>query len=396
MNIGKIIAVYGSGFFVVIALVLFPASGNILLDKAYHGFTEAEYGTIFLPQIIFATLSSLSAPKIAQKIGMKKVLLLGLVGIITSMVLLIASNWFMEGTQDYLLIMLATGFLGTGFGFSVTALNPFAYNLFPGKETTALTALHTLMGLGASAASLVLTFFVGLKYWWGAPAMVVVIMTILVIFTLSITLELPAASETETEEKGSKGIPFRIWLFALAVFLYGACEATFGNFGSVLLQKEGGLNAANAAIGLSLLWAGVTAGRVLFAVIALKYSTKWLYIITPFILASVFFIIPSIEGKSLLLTFMVLGGLSLSFLFPNSIGAATNEFPKHASLISGLLVASFQIGTGFSSNIIGFLSDDTKADPVSLGSLYQFSTIYALAFGLIVLYLMTTKKLSKA
>lgn len=77
-NAGKFIAVYGSGFLVVFTLILFPAAGNLFLSPDYHGFTEAQYGTIFLPQRIFAILSSLAAPKLADKLGMQKVLSIGL------------------------------------------------------------------------------------------------------------------------------------------------------------------------------------------------------------------------------------------------------------------------------------------------------------------------------
>lgn len=375
------------------ALVLFPAAGNIFLSENFHGLTEGQYGIIFIPQIVFATLSSLSAPKIAKAIGMKKVLLSGLALIATSMLLLLSTQWFLVGELDYYLLLVATAFLGSGFGFSVTTLNPFAYQLFPGKETTALTALHTLMGLGASASPLLLTLFVNFEFWWGAAALVSAVAVGLLLFTATLPLELETSNDSEenASSEGS-GIPIQIWLFALATFLYGACEAAFGNFGSVFLEKEGGFTADKAALGLSIMWAGVTAGRVLFAAIALKFSTKWIYIAFPFLLAIVFFVISGIEGESLLISFMILGGLALSFLFPATIGAATSKFPKHASLISGLLVAAFQLGTGFNSNIIGYLSDQTRESPIALGSLYQFSAVYALAMGVIVFFLMNSKK----
>ena len=78
MKTKKIISVYLSGFLVGIALVLFPAAGNLFVDNAYHGFSSTQYGSIYLPQIILAIISSLSAPRIADKIGIKKVMLLGL------------------------------------------------------------------------------------------------------------------------------------------------------------------------------------------------------------------------------------------------------------------------------------------------------------------------------
>lgn len=62
----------------------------------------------------------------------------------------------MTSNLDYTLIMVATGFLGTGFGLTITTLNPFAYDLFPGKEKSAVTALHIMLGLGTTCTTVFL------------------------------------------------------------------------------------------------------------------------------------------------------------------------------------------------------------------------------------------------
>lgn len=385
MKTRKIISVYISGFLVGVALVLFPAAGNLFVDEAFHGFTSAQYGSIYLPQIILAIISSLTAPRIADKIGMKKVLLLGLTSLLIAMLLMMSSNWYLDGNLDYWIIMLATGFLGAGFGFTITALNPLAYQLFPGKETSAVTAMHIMLGLGTATSALLLNYFLELDLWWVAPLVVGGIVLFMILFTLplSISLEKPES----TEEKGASKIPKRIWFYVIVVFLYGACEATLGNFGAVFLQKEGGLSVAKASIGLSLFWGGITVGRVLFTFIALKYKTDKLYMIAPFVVALVFFLLPSADSEIILLICMFMGGMGLSFLFPKSISAATEEFPKYAALISGALVASIQLGTGFSSNVIGVLNKNFP-----LGSIFQYSVIYALLLGVMITYLTVSRK----
>lgn len=308
-----------------------------------------------------------------------------------SLLLLMASHWLMSGNLDYVLILVATSFLGTGFGLAVTAQNPFAYALFPEKGTTALTGLHALMSFGATAAPLVLSFFVELDSWWLAPSLIAIFLVVITIFSSTITLSLPKADSTQVDTAKSSGIPFRVWLYVIVVFCYGACEATFGNYGSVFLEKETSFTVAKASTGLSLVWAGVAIGRIAFALLALKLSTKWIYIIVPFILTAVLFFLPSFTNETLLFGGMLLGGLSLSFLFPNTIGSATEEYPEQAALISGVLVAALQLGTGFASYVIGYLSDATRENPLSLGSLFQFSASYALLIALLVLFLMNTK-----
>ena len=165
----KVIAVYLSAFLVGISLVLYPAAGSLLKSAEFHGFSSSQYGSIFIPQIVLAIITSLSAPKIAVKKSMKTVMIMGLVALFVSNLLLGASQWFMTGNVDYWIIMLGTAFLGAGFGFTITALNPFAYNLFPGRETSAVTAMHILLGAGTAAAPLFLNYFLGIDIWYVAP-----------------------------------------------------------------------------------------------------------------------------------------------------------------------------------------------------------------------------------
>ncbi len=315
---------------------------------------------------------------------MKTVMLLGLASLFVATTLLGASNWFLEGNIDYWIVMAGTAALGAGFGFTITALNPFAYTLFPGKETSAVTAMHILLGAGTASAALFLNAFVGQGIWYGAPFAISAIVLLMILFTLPITLKLP---HSEAEESSNEKIPFKIWLFALAVFLYGACEATLGNWGALFLEKSGGLSVSDAALGLSVFWGFVALGRIAFTFYALRFSTKWVYIIAPFIVAIVFFTLPQAEGRTLLLAYMAFGGLGMSILFPLSISSATDQFPKYAAIISGVLVAAIQLGTGFSSNVIGYLNERME-----LSDLIQYSTAYALALGILAFYLSRPQK----
>ena len=373
----KVIAVYLSAFLVGISLVLYPAAGSLLKSAEFHGFSSSQYGSIFIPQIVLAIITSLSAPKLAAKKSMKTVMIMGLVSLFVSNLLLGASQWFMTGNVDYWIIMLGTAFLGAGFGFTITALNPFAYNLFPGRETSAVTAMHILLGAGTAAAPLFLNYFLGIDIWYVAPFIWSAIAIVMCIFTFSVSLTLP---KNESAENKKERIPGKIWIFAFAVFLYGACEATFGNWGTIFLEESGGLSKTDAALGLSLFWGFIAIGRILFTFYALKFPTRWVFVIAPLMIAVVFYFLPSVTEQKMLLGFMALGGLGMSIVFPVTISTATDQFPKYAALISGVLVAAIQLGTGFSSNIIGMLNESR-----SLTSLFQFSTLYAvLLFGLLI------------
>ena len=134
-------------------------------------------------------------------------------------------------------------------------------------------------------------------------------------------------TEVPEKEKVKKKIPMRVWLYATVIFLYAFSEATFGNWGTIYLEKEAGLSAAKAALGLSIFWAFITIGRVLFTLVALKFNTKALYLLSPFLVAIVYYVMPFLEGSVAPLVALAVGGLCLSFFFPNTISIATNEYP---------------------------------------------------------------------
>jgi len=352
----KVIAIYLGGFMTGVALVLFPAAGSIFTSSAHHGFSSSQFGSIFTPQIIMAIISSLMASKLADKIGMKKVLLYGLFALVLSTALLTASHW-LEGST-----MAA----------------------FAGKETSAITALHFFLGIGTATSPLLISYFTGLEMWWGASLVTTLILLFLLVFTWTLPLKLSTETlekEVSTETVKFK-IPGRLWWYIIGVFFYGACEATFGSWGSVFLEKQGGLSVAKASLGLSLFWGSVAVGRILFALVALKFKTNWLYVSAPFVLALIFYALPQANSEVLYLCAMAMGGLAISFLLPKSFSNSAADFPKQAALVSGFLVAALQLGTGFSANVIGFLNKT-----YSLSALFQFSTVYALVFGGILLYL---------
>ena len=167
-SLSIIALVYLSGFLQGIALILFPAGGPIFTDPNFHGLSSSQYGLLFTPQIVMAILASFSAPWLAQKWGMKRVLQLGILANLLSMLFLTGSHFVLGmGNLPFMVLMIGTAALGAGFGFTITAVNPYAYSFFPGKEASAVTGLHILLGLGTAISSILLDFFSDQGYWWG-------------------------------------------------------------------------------------------------------------------------------------------------------------------------------------------------------------------------------------
>ncbi len=381
-------AVYLSGFLQGVALILFPAAGPLFTDPSFHALTSSQFGLLFTPQIITAIAASAFAARCASCFGMKRVLLLGLMANVLSMCLLAASHWLIGlGSLSYLLLLLGTAAVGAGFGFTISSLNAYAFDLFQDRADAAITGLHVLTGIGQVGSALILGFFLSLGFWWGAPLAVGAALVLMIGFQLGLPMKLSIESMAPLSGVRSRPLPRRIWLYAAMVFLYGVCEATFGNWSPIYLEQDAGLTMNEAALALSVFWGAVTAGRALFALTAIWFRPQALHRVSPFVVAVAFLTLPSLSGSLPSMLGLALAGLALSFFFPLSVSLASTEEPALASAVSGTLVAALMLGIGLSASLVGFVRE-----ALGLSLIFRLSSLYAFLMAAIVVYLTQTKK----
>ena len=134
-----------------IVLVTFPAASTIFTEKSRYGLSSSQYGAMFLPQVIMAIAASLLGAELARRITTKRVYLLGLACSITSMVLLLASTLVKTNhAAAYPLLLVATAFLGAGFGLTVPVLNTYTSVFHPDSVDRSVLVLNALLGLGTT------------------------------------------------------------------------------------------------------------------------------------------------------------------------------------------------------------------------------------------------------
>ncbi|MCG8351804.1 MAG: MFS transporter [Chloroflexales bacterium] len=390
-RIVTIAAVYLSGLLLGLVLILFPSAGPLFRNPALHGLSSSQFGVLFTPQTVMAIAAAFAAAAIAGRFGMKRVLLLGL-GMITLSLALATLSHFVIGVGNlpFLTLLAATAGLGDGFGLGITALNAYAFDLFPGREDAAIVGIHVMTGIGQIGAALLLSLFTGgganIAAWWGAPLSVAIIVILMMGFQSRLPLRLSSENQHDAARSAQslKQLPPRIWVYVLIVFTYGAIEGTFGNFAPLYLQNSAGLTPADVAVGLSFFWGALTIGRVLFAALTLRLNTEPLYAITPVIIGAVFLLLSALKGTAP--NFIALGaaGLALSFFFPYSISRASAEQPLLTAAVSGALVAALQLGIGFSGIVVGAANEQ-----VALADIFRLSTVYAVILLSGVIYLNT-------
>ncbi|HEV8017273.1 MAG TPA: MFS transporter [Steroidobacteraceae bacterium] len=352
----EIVAVYTAAVIQGVALVTFPAASVVFTSASDYGLTSQQYGGMFVPQAITAVASSLLGAGLTRRFGAKRIYLLGLCANLLAMALLVCSRFFMsEHGFVYDLLLCATASMGLGFGFTVPALNTFAAAFYPQKVEKAVLALNALLGLGTMLAPILLLLFVGLGMWWGMPIFVATAILALLIFSTALPLDATQQTKDTETRQGDAKFPARFWAFAAFALLYGICETMNGNWASVYMKTRLGASTALASLALTVFWATVTAGRVLFAALDKWWPAKRVFRILPLVVATAFIVTACLQSghPRLGLVAFAVAGLGCSALLPLVISFAQLELTGIAASVAGGLICVYQVGYGIAAFGVG-------------------------------------------
>ena len=367
--------VYAAGAVQGIVLVTFPAASTIFTDPDRYDLSNTQYGLLFLPQVGTAITTSLLGASLGSRFGTKQVYVAGLGCGLVSMLLLIFSQFFESDTSvAFPLLLVATAFLGAGFGLAVPSLNTLTAAFHPAAVESSVLVLNALLGLGTALAPVLVAIFVGLGFWWGLPVTSALLLTVV----LGRSLGLPLQTEAPASSRGA-GVPTRFWMYAAFAVLYGFCETINGNWSQLDMTSELGASTTGAAVALTAFWAMVTVGRVVFAAVDRWLPVRTTYHILPFLLAGTFVLIAFLPDGATAAGVVVfaVAGLGCSALLPLTIGFGEKELAAMAAALAGGVIAFYQLGYGIAAFGVGPLLDSG----VTLPTIYGLSAIVAVALG---------------
>jgi fucose permease len=363
-----------------IVLVTFPAASTIFTEKSEYGLSSSQYGAMFLPQVALAITMSLLGTGLARRISTKRVYLLGLTCSTVSMALLLASTLVKSNqAAAYPLLLVATAFLGAGFGLTVPVLNTYTSVFHPDSVDRSVLTLNALLGLGTALAPVLVAAFVGLGFWWGLPVMSTVLLVGLGM--VSLRLPLRAGPRASAARQARQRLPGRFWLYAAFATAYGICETMNGNWSQLDMTTRLGASATEASLALAAFWAMVTVGRVLFAAIGRWVPAQVTYHILPFILFATFILI-SVLAKPHApagIAVFALAGLGCSALLPLTISFGEKDLTAITAAMAGYVIAFYQLGYGIAAFGVGPL----QGAGISLSAIFGFTAIIAAAMGLL-------------
>ena len=387
LRIKEIGTVYFSGLIQGLTLVAFPAASIIFTNADQFNFSNAQYGALFIPQVILSVAASLLTIRLNRSGNIKPVMLTGLAANCLSMLLLALSSLFMHHPAAYGILLCAVGFLGIGFGLTVPSLNTLATLFFPRKKDLAVLILNALLGLGTALAPVFVALSSGVGAWWSFPLILAFVIAALLLLSLALNF----SGESQGSYPNQKGgIPIRFALFALFALLYGFCETVNGNWSTLYMHKVIFADTEKTSLGLTCFWAMVTIGRLLFASIDRIFPQRNSFRILPFIIAGAFLLTSFFTEGSVsggIFSFG-LAGLGCSAMLPLMISFSTEQLTSISRSVAGGVIAFYLLGYGFAAFGVGVLQDELG---MSLESIFRLSAIVAIALG--ILSFMTVQKM---
>ncbi|MGG3570877.1 MFS transporter [Bacillus gobiensis] len=274
--------------------------------------------------------------------------------------------------------------LGLGAGAVDSALNNYVAAHYKAHH---MSWLHCFWGVGATAGPIIMSQFItGHGSWRNGYLTVAIIqfaLVIILLFTLPLwnrfsktnqetnkDIVLPEQPRQQVNPLKIKGVKLTL----IAFLFYCGVEITVGLWGSSFLVNSKGLAPGDAALWVSLFYAGITVGRLITGFITMKVSNKLLIrsgqIMT--VSGALLLILPFPIGFSLV-GFMIVG-LGLAPIYPCMLHETPARFGKENSqTLMGYQMAVAYSGTTFLPPFLGWV-----ASYFSMGIFPLFILVYAI------------------
>jgi fucose permease len=237
--------------------------------------------------------------------------------------------------------------------------------------------LNALLGVGTALAPVLVAIFIHIGIWWGLPVLVATLVFALLLSSLRLPLRAGTVGGRSARGDGGTGLPSRFWIFAVFALVYGILETMSGNWAAIYMSRSLGATTLAASFALTVFWAMVTAGRLLFAGIETWLPEHRVYRLLPIVIAVAFGVIAWLpKGDSIpgILAFG-LAGLGCSALLPLTISFGQGEMTTIAASVAGGLIAFYQLGYGMTAFGIGPLQEHAG---LSLDVVFGFAAVVAL------------------
>ncbi len=339
-----------------LALVVIATVSTTLTSAKGLGLSDASYGALFVPQSILAVIGSLGGAALQERLGARMTLLAGFAANAIAMGLIVSAARVTRN-DAYVVLLMATSFLGIGFSVVTPTLNVLAAKLDPRNADRAGLIVNALLGGSAAIAPLLYVLFVSVGKWWGLPLICAIAMVALFFFALRVSFDDTGAGGTA---RTHTHLPPRVWLFAAFALVYGIAEQIDGSWAPLYMTHQLGAAATYGSLALTFFWAVATGARVFFALATGVAKPVVVFCILPFVLAGSFAwlaLLPSHAPAMLGIGAFALAGLGISALLPLVLSLSERSMPELSATAASVVFASYLVGYGIAAFGVGPLQE---------------------------------------
>jgi fucose permease len=311
--------------------------------------TPEQKGNVALAQALGLVIASISVGPLIDARGKKTALVVGL-AVIT------AALFSLPSAAGYGQILAVLFGLGFGGGVIVTAANALASDIGESRRGSALNLLNIFFGLGGLA-----TPFIAANFLSGDAVKLCYLAAVLAALTL--IMNIVTTMPTPVRGQGFKpaeagrvlGRPV-LYLLALFLFLYVACEVGVWNWLSSYLISRGiaeksALNILSLGFALGILLGRVVVSRILIRVPAVNVTLAAAVLMT-----ATTYLMLNTSDPVIAWIAVFCAGLSMAPVFPTTLAMVGDAFPRMTATAMGIVITCGWIGLAISSPIIGSLA----------------------------------------
>lgn len=260
----------------------------------------------------------------------------------------------------WVMVIIATFFLGSGGGAIDTSINTFAASEF---SPSVVNWLHAFYGIGATAGPFVITWMLlrGDQWFHGylLVGIVQIILALVFLFTLKYWRLSPG--DAKPTSAGTYREAFRLpgfWLTLLIFFLYTGLEMGVGQWVFTILTESRGIRQESAGLWTSAYWGSLTAGRIIFGFVLIRLPVRMVLLgaFAGIVIGSVLFL--TTPSPFIAFIGILIIGFANAPVFPCLISITPEKVgAQHAGNVIGFQVSAALIGGAVLPGFAGFMTD---------------------------------------
>lgn len=301
-----------------------------------------------LGYIIFTYIGGI----LCEKLGQRKVILLGLIIIIGSTVIIASSN-------IYLMLLVGMFLLNMGIAFGCIAINTLIPALFVAIQAIMMNIAHCSYGFGSTLGQFTIGKILDSGIGWRSVFYGIAVMFVIVVLVF-LLVKIPAIenSPNEAEEKHNEKNVFKekyVYIYALALGTYVFAEMGMSNWIVNFLMESYNFTSSIGATFLSVFFLLLTIGRLLGGFIAEKFGYLQSVIASMAIAIALLIIALVVGNKALVL--ICVTGLFFAITYPTVVTTISKVFKENTSYITGVILTGASSISMILNLLMGRLND---------------------------------------